>query len=64
MHKRTALDELSDLLDDLPMTGIQRHWADEYLRDLGDDLDILPRLEQETEDLRDRVMELEDEVYG
>lgn len=64
MAERTALEELSNLLEELPMTGIQRHWADEYLRDLASDLDILPTLQQETEDLRERVEELEWEVYG
>lgn len=54
MAERTALDELSDLLDELHMTGIQRHWADEYLRDLRDGyLDAGDR--DELDDLRYRM---------
>lgn len=57
--KRTALDELSDLLDDLPMTGLQRHWADEYLRDLRDSY-LEPGAQDELEDLRYRMSNISD----
>lgn len=62
MAERTALDELSDLLDELHMTGIQRHWADEYLRDIGTDRRSFARLEREIEELNEQVEALEEEM--
>lgn len=62
MAERTALNELSDLLDDLPMTGLQRHWADEYLRDIGTDKRSFERLEREIQKLNEQVEALEEEM--
>lgn len=56
--KRTALDDLSDLLEELPLTSIQRHWADEYLRDLRGSV-VSSRDLEELEELRDQVRDLE-----
>ena len=56
--KRTALDDLSDLLAELPLTGLQRHWADEYLRDLRDGV-LSSDEREELEELRDEVREME-----
>jgi hypothetical protein len=56
--ERGPLDELSDLLAELPMTGLQRHWADEWLRAAR--VDSLSRAErEELEELRDEVDDLQ-----
>ena len=55
---RTVVDDLSDLLEELPLTGLQRHWADEYLRDLRDGV-LSSDEREELEELRGEVREME-----
>jgi hypothetical protein len=57
-----TLEALTDLLLDLPLSPIQRHWADEYLRDLKDGyLDEGER--EELEELRHRMSDIEAAVW-
>ena len=56
-HERSVVDDLSDLLKELPLTSIQRHWADEYLRDLRAG-EFSPSDREELEELRDELRDL------